>query len=59
MTKQTPAPMPADTTTPADKAQSDLFIAVARELESDESGALFEKAFGIVAPPTSQPAKPK
>lgn len=37
---------------PDDKEQSQRFVEIARQLEVDETGELFEKAIGVVASST-------
>ena len=37
-----------------DKKQSERFIETARELEADESGESFERAFEKIAPPKTR-----
>lgn len=44
---------------PDDTAQSDAFIKKAKELEADETGKLFSKAFKVVAPPIATTKKKK
>jgi len=40
--------------------QRDRFIETAREIQADETGKAFERAFGEIVPPKQRPApKPK
>lgn len=44
---------------PDDEAQSKRFIEDAKQLEVDETGELFEKAFGVVASSTPKADLPR
>jgi hypothetical protein len=44
---------------PDDKEQSERFIEKAKELESDESGKIFEEAFKVILPEKNQPSPSK
>lgn len=45
---------------PKSQPQRKRFIEMARELEADETGEAFEKAFGKIVPPKSKtPKKPR
>jgi hypothetical protein len=44
---------------PDDAEESKRFVDAARQLESDESGKSFERAFGAVAPKKPKPKEKK